>query len=92
MQDFYLLTNKIGKIFFAPELKQADYILQIYGIRNEYEVDELIQKIISIDSVLTAFVFDTEKLKYGHQLFYTAIPKKKKEDHEDLLAAFRKKE
>jgi hypothetical protein len=92
LQDFYLLTNKIGKIFFAPELKQADYILQIYGIRNEYEVDELIQKIISIDSVLTAFVFDTEKLKYGHQLFYTAIPKKKKEDHEDLLAAFRKKE
>ena len=92
LQDFYLLTNKIGKIFFAPELKQADYILQIYGIRIEYEVDELIQKIISIDSVLTAFVFDTEKLKYGHQLFYTAIPKKKKEDHEDLLAAFRKKE
>ena len=92
LQDFYLLTNKIGKIFFAPELKQADYILQIYGIRNEYEVDELIQKIISIDSVLTAFVFDIEKLKYGHQLFYTAIPKKKKEDHEDLLAAFRKKE
>jgi hypothetical protein len=92
LQDFYLLTNKIGKVLFAPELKQADYILQIYGIRNEYEVDDLVQKIISIDSVLTAFVFNTEKLKYGHALFYTAIPKKKKEEHEDLLAAFRKKE
>ncbi|MCG3166102.1 MAG: hypothetical protein POELPBGB_01878 [Bacteroidia bacterium] len=92
LQDFYLLTNKIGKVFFAPELKQADYILQIYGIRNEYEMDEMVQKIISIDSVLTAFVFDTEKLKYGHPLFYTAVPKKKKEEHEDLLAAFRKKE
>ncbi len=89
LQDFYLLTNKIGKVFFATELKQADYILQIYGLRNEYEVDEVVQKIISIDSVLTASVFDTEKLKYGHPLFYTAIPKKKKEEHEDLLAAFR---
>lgn len=92
LQDFYLLTNKIGQLFFAPELKQADYVLQIYGLRSEYEIDELVQKIISIDSVLTASVFDTEKLKYGHPLFYTAIPKKKKEDHEDLLAAFRKKE
>ncbi len=92
LQDFYLITNKIGQLFFASELKQADYVLQIYGLRSEYEIDELVQKIISINSVLTAFVFDTEKLKYGHPLFYTAIPKKKKENHEDLLAAFRKKE
>ena len=52
----------------------------------------MIPKIISIDSVLTAYVFDADKVKYGHPLFYTAIPKKKKEDHEDLLAAFRKNE
>jgi len=89
LQEFYLLTNKIGKVLFAQELKQADYILQIYGLRSEYEVDELMQKIISIDAVLTASVFESAKLKYGHPLFYTAIPKKKKEEHEDLLAAFR---
>jgi hypothetical protein len=88
LQEYYLLTNKIGKTFFAPELKQADYILQVYGLRNENETDDLVQKINGIDQVLMAFTYDFEKLKYGHPLFYTAIIKKKKEN-KDLLAAFR---
>ncbi len=91
MQDYYLLTNKIGKIYFAQELKQADYILQVYGLRSEYESDDLLQKISGIDGVLTAFTYDSEKLKYAHPLFYTAVPKKKKEE-DDLLAAFRIKQ
>ncbi len=88
LQDFYLLTNKIGKIFLASELKQADYILQVYGLRSEAEPDDLLQKISGIDGVLTTFTYNAENLKHGHPLFYTAIPKKKKEE-EDLLAAFR---
>lgn len=88
MQEYYLLTNKIGKIFFAPELKQADYILQIYGLRNENEIDDLVQRINGIDQVLMAFVFDSESLKYGHPLFNTAVPTNQKEEG-DILAAFR---
>jgi len=89
LQEFYLLTNKIGKIYFAPELKQADYILQVYGLNSEAESDDLVQKINSIPQVLMAFPFNPENLKYGHPLFYTSIQKKKKEEKEDLLKAFR---
>lgn len=88
IQEFYLLTNKIGKVFFAPELKQADYILQVYGLRNTNEVDELINKINGIDGVLMAFEYDPTKLKYAHPLFYTAV-NRKKEEEQDLLAPFR---
>lgn len=90
LQEYYLLTNKIGKLFFAPELKQADYILQVYGLRSDYEVEDLIVKINGVEGVLMAFEYDSSKLKYAHPLFYTAIPKKK-EEKEDLLAAFRLK-
>ncbi len=88
LQEFYLLTNKIGKNYLATELKQADYILQVYGLHSEYETDDLVQKIIGIDGVLTAFTYPSEKLKHGHPLFYTAVAKKKKVEG-DLLAAFR---
>lgn len=95
LQDFYLLTNKIGKNYFAAELKQADYILQVYGLRSEYETDDLMQKISGIEGVLTAFTYDAEKLKFAHPLFYTSVLKKKKDEtdglkeDDDLLAAFR---
>lgn len=89
MQEYYLLSNKSGNQYLAPELKQADYFLQVYGLRSEIESDDIIQKIISIDIVLTAYTFDAAKLKNGHPLFYTAISRNKEENKTDLLAPFR---
>jgi hypothetical protein len=59
---FYFVKNKNGLDFLIPEAQSVDYFL---FLTNNYiiEIDEFVQKLRSIDSVLGVFIFDNQKFK-----------------------------
>jgi hypothetical protein len=59
---YFFVKNKNGLDFLVPEAQSVDYFL---FLTNNYiiEIDEFIQKLRTIDTVLGVFKFDNQKFK-----------------------------
>jgi len=67
--EYQLLENKSGNSMIIPEHKQADYLLVM---RNNYavEAEEIVNKIKTIDLVLTAYKIEVKSLKSKENLIF----------------------
>ena len=57
-------------IFLIPELKKADYILKIENTDDFFDVDALIDELLAIKQITTAYKIDTNKLKSKNNLIF----------------------
>ena len=67
--EYQLVINKSGGSIILPEQKNADYI---FLLRNNFviEMDELMQKLNSIEMVQTAFRIELNTLKSKENLIF----------------------
>lgn len=66
---FYLLANRNIENILLPELKQTDFLLLVEGPFKKAQKETLLQKIKSIQNILTAFEIRFETIKnYEHLL------------------------
>ena len=57
-------------VFLLPEYKKADYLLKIENIDYEFDEEDMIEKILSIKNVTTAYIIDTTNLKSKNNLIF----------------------
>ncbi|RWW99640.1 IPExxxVDY family protein [Flavobacterium cerinum] len=64
--DMSLTTN----VFLMPELKKVDYVLKIENIPAHLELDDIVEKLLTIKQVATAYTIDHTKLKSKNNLIF----------------------
>ena len=57
-------------VFLLPEYKKADYLIKIENIDYGFDADEIIDKILKIKNVTTAYTVDTTNLKSKNNLIF----------------------
>jgi hypothetical protein len=57
-------------VFLLPEYKKADYLLKIENIDYEFDEETLIEKMLSIKNVTTAYTIETTNLKSKNNLIF----------------------
>jgi hypothetical protein len=57
-------------VFLLPEYKKADYLIKIENIDYGFDADEIIEKILKIKNVTTAYSVDTTNLKSKNNLIF----------------------
>lgn len=57
-------------VFLLPEYKKADYLLKIENIDYEFDEEDMIDKILSIKNVTTAYTIETTNLKSKNNLIF----------------------
>ncbi|MEY2738940.1 MAG: hypothetical protein RL259_849, partial [Bacteroidota bacterium] len=57
-------------VFLLPEYKKADYLLKIENIDYEFDEEDMIEKILSIKNVTTAYIIETTNLKSKNNLIF----------------------
>lgn len=57
-------------VFLLPELKKVDYIIKIENTGDEIVSEELIDKLLAIRQVTTAYKIDHHKLKSKNNLIF----------------------
>lgn len=67
--EFYLIRNKSEGKFLIPERNQIDYFL---FVRDNIllDLDEMLEQIKKINSVMAAYLFDTETLPSTEQIVF----------------------
>lgn len=68
--DYYLISNRSSKGVLIPEHKAIDYFLLLKGATNDDITDEMIQKISTLQIVLTAYKIDVDTLKSKQNLIF----------------------
>lgn len=57
-------------VFLLPEYKKADYFLKIENIDYDFDEEEIIEKILSIKNITTAYTIETTNLKSKNNLIF----------------------
>jgi hypothetical protein len=57
-------------VFMLPEFKKVDYILKIENTPCEFTIDSLVDNLLSIKYVATAYTIDHTKLKSKNNLIF----------------------
>ena len=57
-------------VFLLPEYKKADYLIKVENIDYGFDADEIIDKILKIKNVTTAYTIDTTNLKSKNNLIF----------------------
>jgi hypothetical protein len=60
---FNLVSNRIEKKFLLKNLKNVDYIFQVYDPENEHDQDDIANKLREIDSINAVFKIDLNTFK-----------------------------
>lgn len=68
--DYYLISNRSSKGVLIPEHKVIDYFLLLKGATNDDITDDIIQKISTLQIVLTAYKIDIDTLKSKQNLIF----------------------
>jgi hypothetical protein len=68
--DYYLISNRSSKGVLIPEHKAIDYFLLLKGATNNDITDDMIQKISTLQIVLTAYKIDVDTLKSKQNLIF----------------------
>ena len=57
-------------IFLLPELKKVDYIIKIENTDDFFDVDQLIDELLAIKQIATAYKIEQHKLKSKNNLIF----------------------
>lgn len=57
-------------IYLLPELKKVDYLLKIEQVDDFFDVETLIEELLSIRQITTAYTIDQNKLKSKNNLIF----------------------
>ncbi|WP_417356624.1 IPExxxVDY family protein [Flavobacterium sp.] len=57
-------------VFLLPEFKKVDYIIKIENICGNFAIEELVEKLLKIRHVTTAYKIDHQKLKSKNNLIF----------------------
>lgn len=57
-------------VFLMPELKKVDYVLKIENVTSLFNTDEVVEKLLSINQIATAYTIDHKKLKSKNNLIF----------------------
>lgn len=57
-------------VFLMPELKTVDYVLKIEHMPASFETDEVVEKLLTIRQIATAYTIDHKKLKSKNNLIF----------------------
>ncbi|ALM49399.1 hypothetical protein AMR72_11130 [Flavobacterium psychrophilum] len=57
-------------VFLMPELKKVDYVLKIENVPSLFEPDEVVEKLLHINQITTAYTIDHKKLKSKNNLIF----------------------
>jgi hypothetical protein len=57
-------------VFLLPEYKKADYLIKIENIDYGFDADKIIDTILKIKNVTTAYSVDTTNLKSKNNLIF----------------------
>lgn len=57
-------------VFLLPELKKVDYIIKIENTGDDFALEELIDKLLTIRQISTAYKIDHQKLKSKNNLIF----------------------
>lgn len=57
-------------VFLMPELKTVDYVLKIEHIPASFETDDVVEKLLTINQIATAYTIDHKKLKSKNNLIF----------------------
>ncbi|MDV6169625.1 IPExxxVDY family protein [Flavobacterium sp. DG1-102-2] len=57
-------------VFLMPELKTVDYVLKIENTPTLFEQDKVVEKLLSIKQIATAYSVDHKKLKSKNNLIF----------------------
>lgn len=57
-------------VFLMPELKKVDYILKIDNMESSFLADAVVEKLLKIRQVATAYIVDHKKLKSKNNLIF----------------------
>lgn len=68
--DYYLIANRGNNGYLVPERKTFDYLLMIKGDVEDYQEEELLGKIRSLDHVLASYSIDPNELKSKQNLLF----------------------
>lgn len=64
--EFDMATN----IFLLPELKKVDYIIKIENTDDFFDLDQLIDQLLTIKQITTAYKIEQNKLKSKNNLIF----------------------
>ncbi len=65
---FNLISNRCPDGFLFPQVKNFDYLFQIYGEITEEEIKDLLRKLKSVQVISAVFLLPPEKLKGAGQI------------------------
>ena len=68
MLSYRLIGNRVESGYFLLDLKNIDYILHIQGDIKPDNINELIRKLVSIDSIRMCVPVDLKKIKDRERL------------------------
>lgn len=57
-------------VFLMPELKKVDYILKIENMEHSFSAEAILEKVLKIPQVATAYLVDHKKLKSKNNLIF----------------------
>jgi hypothetical protein len=57
-------------VFLMPELKTVDYVLKIENMPASFEPDNVVEKLLTIKQIATAYTIDHKKLKSKNNLIF----------------------
>jgi len=58
------------RVFLIPEFKTADYILKIDYVPDDFETENLVQKLLSLKHITTACIINQDRLKSKNNLIF----------------------
>jgi hypothetical protein len=64
------LPSTLAKPFLAPDIREYDYLLQVYGGADELAGTELLDRLTALLHVRYASEFDPQELKYKENLIF----------------------
>ena len=64
------LPSVLPKPFLAPDIREYDYLLQVYGGTDELAGTELLDRLTALPVVQYASEFDPQELKYKENLIF----------------------
>ena len=62
--------NISTNVYLLPEFSKVDYILKVENIDDDFAIDELVDDLLDIKHIATAYTIDQKKLKSKNNLIF----------------------
>jgi hypothetical protein len=68
--DYYLIANRSTKGLLIPEQKNTDFLFMIKGDPYDSVLEDISEKISSLEIVLTSYIINVDSLKSKQNLLF----------------------